>query len=268
MTTYTEFRILPEGNAAMNEQKRFFWDQRARMLAHAGTDDFVLQELEERVILAHIPIGSRVLDVGCGDGRMLEVLAVNRQCEGVGLDFSDTFIERCRSSLKGMPLVFVQGSMLDVEVLIEGDFDVILTKRSLINLDSSSEQFQVLSSLIKFLRPGGLLLVLESTIEGLSRLNQLRAILSLPEMIPPWHNVYISEKELERFGRTSEVAKYDVINFASTYYFLSRVVNAHLAKIEHREARYDDPVNLLALELPALGEFGAPRLHIFTKVGA
>lgn len=250
----------------MNEDKRTFWNTRARMSEHSGTDDFVLQKLEERELLRHIPFGSRVLDVGCGDGSLLALAAAELGCTGEGLDFSSEFVERCRRRHEKVGLTFHLGSMLDVDALVFGTFDVITTKRSLINLDSAEEQLQVLEKLLRLLKPGGVMLVLESTIEGLERLNTLRRGFDLPDMEAPWHNRYFQASELAEFAEHIDVASLSTSDFASTYYLLSRVVNAHLANMNGLEMHYNDPVNVMALDIPAYGNVGAPRLHIIEKV--
>ena len=37
-----------------------------------------------------VPHGSRVLDLGCGDGAMLDYLQRTRGCSGYGIEISDT----------------------------------------------------------------------------------------------------------------------------------------------------------------------------------
>jgi len=46
--------------------------------------------------IAHwVQAGSRVLDLGCGDGAMLDYLQVEKQCVGYGVEIDDTSIPRC-----------------------------------------------------------------------------------------------------------------------------------------------------------------------------
>ena len=42
-----------------------------------------------------VPVGSRVLDLGCGDGTLLKSLADNRQTEGYGLEIDPDEITAC-----------------------------------------------------------------------------------------------------------------------------------------------------------------------------
>ncbi len=46
--------------------------------------------------IAHwVAPGSRVLDLGCGDGAMMEYLQVDKQCSGYGVEIDDARIPRC-----------------------------------------------------------------------------------------------------------------------------------------------------------------------------
>ena len=46
--------------------------------------------------IAHwVAPSSRVLDLGCGDGAMLEYLQVDKQCSGYGVEIDDARIPRC-----------------------------------------------------------------------------------------------------------------------------------------------------------------------------
>ena len=56
-----------------------------------------------------------------------------------------------------------------------------------------------------------------------------------------------------------------VEHISSSYYFVSRVINAWLAKENGEEPQYDAVVNRLGLELPELGDLGQTKLWIFVK---
>ena len=90
-----------------------------------------------------VPVGKRVLDLGCGTGRLLNEL---KPSAGVGIDFSGAMIERARAHHPH--LTFIRG---DVEALddiaVEGPFDVIIMSDTLGALDDCLETFRSLHRL-------------------------------------------------------------------------------------------------------------------------
>ena len=42
-----------------------------------------------------VPLGSRVLDLGCGDGALLDYLQKNRNCTGYGIEIDDANVLKC-----------------------------------------------------------------------------------------------------------------------------------------------------------------------------
>ena len=104
----------------------------------------------------------------------------------------------------------------------------------------------------------------ENSQDGLSALNHLRTCVALPEITPPWHNRYLRDAEIAEIQITGvELEK--VVRYSATYYFLSRIVNASLAKSEGREPDYNAPVNRLALSLPSFGDCDQSRLWLWRK---
>lgn len=65
-----------------------FWDGRSKLGELAGTNDFMLTRIEQKFILDTIPDNSRVFDIGCGNALSLVALAKEKNCSGVGIDFS------------------------------------------------------------------------------------------------------------------------------------------------------------------------------------
>jgi methionine biosynthesis protein MetW len=70
-----------------------------------------------------VPEGSRVLDLGCGDGALLAYLQAQRGCTGYGIEIADDNILACvRKGVNVIQLNLDEGlSMFD-----DGSFDVVL----------------------------------------------------------------------------------------------------------------------------------------------
>ena len=91
--------------------------------------------MTERAGLAHIaalvPRGSRVLDLGCGDGALLAYLRDERGCRGFGIEIDDARVAQCvRRDLR-----VLQFNLEDGLALFDDDsFDVVLQLDTLQNL--------------------------------------------------------------------------------------------------------------------------------------
>lgn len=53
------------------------------------------EHLNLKAIAQLVPEGSRVLDLGCGDGALLDYLQKNRRCTGYGVEIDDQNIHAC-----------------------------------------------------------------------------------------------------------------------------------------------------------------------------
>jgi methionine biosynthesis protein MetW len=77
----------------------------------------------QRVIAALVPEGARVLDLGCGDGALLDLLQRERGCSGYGVEIADGNVLKCiRRGVDVIQLNLDEGlAMFD-----DASFDVVL----------------------------------------------------------------------------------------------------------------------------------------------
>ncbi len=251
----------------INKKKLEFWNARAELSETSGSNDFILKRIETRVILERIRPGSTVLDIGCGNGDALIQLAINNNCTGLGIDFAPDMIKAakaaCRAAHLGERLQFEEGHVPGLRPGL-GEFDFVLTERCLINLDDAGSQQQAFREIMQHVNLGGVYLMIEDSYDGLMRLNTMRQKLDLEPIAPPWHNVFLHEAYVAKWADDQYILE-EFAPFTSTYYFLSRVIYASLARDKGEELKYDSDINLLALKLPSIGDMGAVRLWVWRR---
>lgn len=246
------------------------WNQRATLAERAGSNDIIAKELEISAISKHIMDGMVVAEFGCGNGTTALELQRKHDIELHCFDFSPAMIESARNLAKeagvGHRIHFEVGDVRD-EPELKKKFDIIYTERMIINLPDWESQTKAIRYLIEHLNVGGRYLMCENSKVGLDHLNKLRMSVGLEIISPPWHNVYLVD-DLVASLEIPGTKLIDVEPFSSTYYFLSRVVNAWLASREGVQPSYDAPVNQLALDLPSFGDCAQGKLWIFEKISA
>jgi methionine biosynthesis protein MetW len=83
------------------------------------------------VIARLVPPGSRVLDLGCGDGALLELLQRERGCTGYGVEIADANVLACaKRGVNVIQLNLDEG----LSMFEDSSFDVVLQVDTLQNL--------------------------------------------------------------------------------------------------------------------------------------
>jgi len=250
-----------------------FWNERAQHGEKAGTNDLPLKHVEMQVLSQYLRDGQSVLDIGCGNGVSAFHFADRMKLDLTGIDFAEGMIEdakRTAAARGGAQPRFFVGDVRRlgaVQGIAGRKFDVVITERVLINLRTWEEQKAALREIVGLLAPGGAYLMCENLEEGLQNINAVRAGIGLPAIDKPWHNRYLREAELREVD-FAQLAEYR--DFTSAYYFLSRVVNAWVAKLGNSEPQYDSPINRLAGPLVGLRSLesaglGQTRLWVWKR---
>ncbi|WP_055588991.1 class I SAM-dependent methyltransferase [Peterkaempfera griseoplana] len=130
-------------------------DYAARFSALAGTRRDM--HGEARFCATLMPPGARVLDAGCGTGRvMIRLAELGYDCVGVDLDAS--MLAVARKEAPGLPWIQADLATFDPgAVNVAADFDLVVAAGNIFPLLATGTEGAVVSRLAAALRPGGLL---------------------------------------------------------------------------------------------------------------
>lgn len=221
---------------------------------------------EIRLLHKHIPEGSKILDAGCGEAE--GTLAYSHVAGTVvhAADFSETRLQKARERLAQRANVICKKIDFLGEYELDHDYDIVVSQRFLINLMEWSLQQKVLLNLVKMLKPGGRLLLLEGSQQGVDSLNEFRAALGLDPIPVKWHNLFLDDRALVNFmsAHGQKLLEEDGLG---TYFLLTRGVRPLLDQGLNWDCEFN---NLAAAEktadLLALGaRFSRLKLWVFQK---
>jgi ubiquinone/menaquinone biosynthesis C-methylase UbiE len=258
------------------EQIKNFWTEQAKKHGQstaASWSDHRVIEMEIREIFPYLGESDLVLDVGCANGYSTIQFAAGKDITIRGVDYIPEMIEQASlrlASLKDRLMGTAEFRVDNVLSLNEPDdtYDKVIVTRVIINLHDWDLQLKGIHECIRVLKPLGLLILLEATLQGWQRLNALRQEWGLTEIPMPAFNNYINKERL------FEAVSYDlklvkVMNFSSTYYVGTRVLKPLLAKVlgnsNMNSADPDMEWNRWFSQLPSWGDYGTEELFVFKK---
>jgi SAM-dependent methyltransferase len=131
----------------MGEGAQAYWEANAEAYTFAHPLDLDW--------IAGLPEGARILDFGCGYGRLTAELAA-AGWRAVGVDFSAGMIERGQRAHPGLELRQIEGLPLAEP---DGAFDAALLVAVLTCIPDDAGQRALIAELARLIRPGGLLCV-------------------------------------------------------------------------------------------------------------
>lgn len=132
------------------------------------SDDIELEKIDEFVKLE----GKKVLEIGCGDGRLSSFLSRNAE-NLVAIDPDEARIGAARQTVQGVDFRIGSGEALEFP---ENSFDLVFFGFS---LHHHQDGFAALAEAKRVLRPGGDILIIEPTV--MSEYTQLVAIFEKEE---------------------------------------------------------------------------------------
>lgn len=242
------------GSETMKIQE--YWNEQAKQYKDnplAVTGDVIAAELEIKEILKYLKDGQKILDIGCGNGYKDIEYCKQKDIELKGIDYSKDMISVAKA-YETSRLKFEQGNILELN---EKQYDIVITNRCLINLETAEDQIKAIDNIYNALDTNGTYLMLECTKEGLKKINEIRQTFGLDEIKERWHNNYLNDEVLKYTGY--KFKNVTVNNFNSTFFLISRTINALMGN------QYESEINKYAAQLPAIGDYAPLKLFILQK---
>jgi 2-polyprenyl-3-methyl-5-hydroxy-6-metoxy-1,4-benzoquinol methylase len=128
------------------------YEQRFRDLAASGVDVHGEAAFVERLVATAVAPGARVLDAGCGTGRVARELA-RRGYEVVGVDNDRSMLDVARAEAPEVDWVDADLATLQ----LDGRFDVVVMAGNVVVFLAPGTEQQVVTRLAGHLVPGGVL---------------------------------------------------------------------------------------------------------------
>jgi ubiquinone/menaquinone biosynthesis C-methylase UbiE len=265
---------MNETSVREREEILDYYRKRASTDKYATSPDFNLREIEIEYLAKWLNDGLSILDVGCGNGYSDLCHGAMFDSRFVGLDFVPEMIEAAKQTsrqfrLKGS-VKFQVGDVLDLQ-FPNSNFDIVISQRCLLNLPTREDQWQAMREISRVLKPEGNYLMLEGTLQGLKRLNNVRSRFGLdpiPEAAPKynWFSNKFDEDEMLEVADTLFEGLETIQRFGM-YYFISRVIHPLLVSPE--EPKYDASINAIARQIcskiPNYEDLGHVALFIFRR---
>jgi ubiquinone/menaquinone biosynthesis C-methylase UbiE len=257
------------------DQIRDFWQQQAVQHGQspaASWSDFNVIEMEIKEISKYLDDNQSVLDVGCANGYSTVHFAAHKRVQIRGIDYIPEMIEQAKARLQGIQRDLagsVEFDVGDITALKEqtNAYDRVIVIRVVINLGDWNTQLKGLHECARVLKPGGLLLLSEATVQGWKRLNTFRREWGLGEIPMPPFNLYLDQDQVHQ-AVAPQLELVELLDFASTYYVGTRVLKPLLDQALGGRVNVADPSmdwNRWFSHLPAWGDYGTQKLFVFRK---
>ena len=214
-----------------------------------------------------------IMDIGCGNGYTLEVLANQYPKEKfIGVEITKELRELAILRFKDMENVSImEGDIRNSTFAAGKTADILICQRVIINLLNEKDQRQALQNIVSVVKKpdtkqsGGTLLFLESFSSPLSKLNEAREEFDLPAIKQAHHNLYLQDN----FYDITELKKFIIDdyafpeNFLSTHYYITRVLHPIFIK-DKRIKRNSEFVNFFTRALQEnTGDYSPLKLYLF-----
>lgn len=173
------------------------WNKRAATIKNdieVNIMDVFQRNLEYDYICEHLNKNMQLLEVGCGNG--ISTDKFRKHVKHVdAFDYAENMVDRAKKNIKEKNNTFFVDNVLNPKN-IKKTYDAVVCVRVLINLRDLKEQKKAIENLTRFVKRGGLFILVEGYTEGFAEMNKVRKKIGLPSLKPAEINFYSSINHL------------------------------------------------------------------------
>jgi 2-polyprenyl-3-methyl-5-hydroxy-6-metoxy-1,4-benzoquinol methylase len=190
-------------------------------------------EINEENVVDQGPsnIPFKIIEVGCGNGYMMEQLHNELSFEAtyLGVEMNAALRNIAKDRFSNIGNIRIADGDIRENDFVAERFDVLICQRVLINLLNIKDQKLALNNLLSKVNDGGLLVFCETFLSGLERLNIARKEFNLDSIEAPYHNLCLPDNFFDHDELKSFMG-FQYENIFSTHYYVSRVLYPAFAK--------------------------------------
>jgi len=142
-------------------------------------------------------------------------------------------------------------------------YDFIYAIRVFQNIESLDMQEKVLDRLYDLLKPNGMLLYIESYLDGYMRLNEDREKMGLTPLPIHEHLTLLTDEFDSHVGSKMRLIRRD--SLSSSYYLVTRLMYSYIAKMNNEPIDYNHPIHQVAAMIPQIGDYGPQNASLYQK---
>ncbi|MBF8249505.1 MAG: methylase involved in ubiquinone/menaquinone biosynthesis [Candidatus Levybacteria bacterium] len=232
-------------------QRQFVWNRWQEHAKKNAADpkavirDIHFRNLSNHIVSSYLNMTDLALDAGCGNGYATAFYSKFVK-KIIGFDYTPQFIKAAEKKYSKLirkgNLEFSVGDVLDLAFLKKNKFDKVITERTLINLPSWEDQKKAILNFYSVLKPKGLLLMTEITLQGHAAVDKIRKSVGLDIIEKYPSNIYLDEPILDKF-----LSKYFIIKHKKhfgAYTLISKII--HPLLVAPKPPKFDAKINRIA----------------------
>ncbi len=225
-------------------------------------NDIKVRNLEIEKIISFIDDDSKILDCGCGNGSVTNLISKKTNSFTVGFDASKPMITVAKKfEIKNKKVKYLVKNICNINY--KNKFDFAYTIRVIQNLNDG-DKLKAIKNIYNCLKDNGIALFIETTSKSQKNLNRGRSEVGLSKIPVFKWNILLNETKFKKQLKQTGFKILKIDNFLSGYYFWSRIILPLITK-NPKKISSSNYLNEYFIKMPSFGDFGGHKLFVVKK---